>query len=238
MAYSIGQFRKSQLDFYYQNQSNFNTSTLSNNILDYNVTSSSLNFTNKLISLSQKLVIGNCYYLKVTANLKETPGSSSRGVNISLNFYGNENSTSSSSKQSVKTISVSSVETKTFELSFVAEQDFQYILFSITRTSEDNKNLNSQGTYGSLFDTFVVESLYQIPNTINILKAIDSNAYGQMENIKKLGIQAPTGFQFNIDGQNIKVGNSGIYQINNGYIIKEIYFLPDSSDYFIMDFEY
>ena len=46
-----------------------------------------------------------------------------------------------------------------------------------------------------------------------------------------------------INGEQIRIGKSGIYELNNGIMISFIGFIPKQSesnklDYFIMDFEY
>lgn len=41
-----------------------------------------------------------------------------------------------------------------------------------------------------------------------------------------------------INGEQIRIGKSGIYEINNGINITFISFIPKESDYFIFDYEY
>jgi hypothetical protein len=48
-----------------------------------------------------------------------------------------------------------------------------------------------------------------------------------------------------INGEQIRIGRTGIYEINNGltiqsigFILKESTFYSDGLDYFIMDFQY
>ena len=48
-----------------------------------------------------------------------------------------------------------------------------------------------------------------------------------------------------INGEEIRIGRTGIYELNNGitvqyigFIVKESDFTQDGKDYFIMDFQY
>ena len=61
----------------------------------------------------------------------------------------------------------------------------------------------------------------------------------------KIGIQGPTGLLFCINGEEIRMGKSGIYEILNGYKVNSIGFVPkpDSispggKDYFVLDYQY
>lgn len=232
MACYIGQFRKPQLDNYYNNYNfqNIEIGGSSNFGSPYINRSSS-------IANNEFLEKGKCYYLKFTANLAYLGNEPTRYITVKL-------STQSASEANVQILTlknnpkVGSTPT-VVETTFIPNHNYQYILFQITRTSEDDRITNDiNNSKGSRFDSISINTFVQLPNTIDILETINPNLYQNINYFKKIGIQAPTGFQFNIEGQTIRIGNSGIYQINNGYKIKEIYFSPTQEDYFIMDFEY
>lgn len=232
MACYIGQFRKPQLDNYYNNY-NFQ------NITTGGSSTFGSPYTNRSCSIADNgfLEKGKCYYLKFTTNLAYLGNEPTRYITVKL-------STQSASETNAQTLTlknnpkIGSTPT-VVETTFIPNRNCQYILFQITRTSEDDRTTNNiNNSKGSIFDSITINTFVQLPNTIDILKTINSNLYQNINYFKKIGIQAPTGFQFNIEGQNIRIGNSGIYQVNNGYKIKEIYFQPTQDDYFIMDFEY
>ena len=57
--------------------------------------------------------------------------------------------------------------------------------------------------------------------------------------LKKIGIQARPSFLMCINKQEIRIGRSGIFEVNNGVEITSIGFVPKGADdYFIMDYEY
>jgi hypothetical protein len=61
-----------------------------------------------------------------------------------------------------------------------------------------------------------------------------------------MGIQGPTGLLFSMNGEEIRIGKSGIYEVqdfpieNLGFVIKDTSPVPyqDGKDFFIMDFQY
>lgn len=56
--------------------------------------------------------------------------------------------------------------------------------------------------------------------------------------LKKIGIQGPPSMLMCINRQQIRIGKSGIYEINNGMNINFIGFIPKQNDFFIMDYQY
>ncbi len=70
------------------------------------------------------------------------------------------------------------------------------------------------------------------------------------ETLTKIGIQGPPGLLMCINGEAIRIGPSGIYEINNGYKVTFLGFIVRESrqrkdrdgvpdyDYFIMDYQY
>ena len=54
----------------------------------------------------------------------------------------------------------------------------------------------------------------------------------------KLGIQAPVGSYVNINGVNIKIGKTGIYELDYRVVVRELSFPDGADDTVIIDFVY
>lgn len=84
-------------------------------------------------------------------------------------------------------------------------------------------------------------NIYLMTNIIDIL----TSTYGLTELIR-IGIQGPTGLMMSINGEQIKIGKTGIYELNDinikitylGFALKENALNVDGYDNFILDFEY
>ena len=80
--------------------------------------------------------------------------------------------------------------------------------------------------------------LYELTNVIPKLEDVSY--------IQKLGLQGPPGLMFSMNGEEIHIGKSGIYEVegininNLSFVIKEGKHLPysDGKDFFIMDYLY
>ena len=83
----------------------------------------------------------------------------------------------------------------------------------------------------------------ELQEIINVVPRLNS---GNVSVITKLGIQAPTGFMFMLNGEELHVGKNGIYEVENvnikniGFAIKKNQSMPyqDKEDFFIMDYLY
>ena len=58
--------------------------------------------------------------------------------------------------------------------------------------------------------------------------------------LKQIRVQSAPGLLMSIDGEAVRVGRSGIYEINNGISVSFIGFIvePDDNKYFILDYQY
>ena len=80
----------------------------------------------------------------------------------------------------------------------------------------------------------------------SLLHAPFRAAFVSLQYIKKMGLQGPPGFMFSMNGEEIHIGKSGMYEVeginisNLSFVIKNISPIPyeDNLDYFIMDFLY
>ena len=127
-------------------------------------------------------------------------------------------------------------DTAYFEIIFTPNATYNQILWELQRTVVDY-----QSEQGRLMD-ITVKKFTQLINIISILQ----QTYTDMTYLTKIGIQGPSSFLMCINGEQIRIGKSGIYEINNDLIkINFISFVPkqdtlssNKMDYFIMDFEY
>ena len=126
--------------------------------------------------------------------------------------------------------------TRYFELTFTPNATYNQILWELQRTALDYQLDN-----GRLMN-ITIKNYTRLINIISTLKQIYSN----MTYLTKIGIQGPPSLLMCINGEQIRIGKSGIYEINNDIIkITSISFVPKQAtltsnevDYFIMDFEY
>ena len=81
-----------------------------------------------------------------------------------------------------------------------------------------------------------IESLKEIYNVIETINSsIDNKG-----RLKQIGVQSAPGLMMSIEGELIRVGRSGIYEINNGISINYIGFIvePNDNKYFVLDYQY
>ena len=120
-----------------------------------------------------------------------------------------------------------------FEIVFNSNINFNSIIIKLNRTFEDYQLLQEDGTIGRIF-SIENPQCYEIKNIISNLTGVTQ--------IEKLGVQAKPGLLMCINGEEIRVGPSGIYEIKNGYKVTFIGFvIKDTSatnNYFILDYQY
>ena len=127
-----------------------------------------------------------------------------------------------------------------FETIIAPNATYDQILWELQRTSLDYRMENSNGTYGRTTN-IIVDNYSGLVDIIQVLKTRDPN----LKYLTKIGIQGPPSLLMCINREQIRLGKRGIYEINNGINITSISFVPKVStlasgelDYFIMDFEY
>ncbi len=129
----------------------------------------------------------------------------------------------------------------TFDIVFTPNATYNLIVFVLARTTEDY-NIIENSQYGRIMDITINENnIYLMTNIIDTL----ASTYGLVELIR-IGVQGPTGLMMSINGEQIKVGKTGIYELNDinikitylGFALKENVLNVDGYDNFILDFEY
>lgn len=138
--------------------------------------------------------------------------------------------------QILQTIEIEPGETtdySTFDIVISPNSTYNQIQFILNRVVEDYETVDRDGIYGRKIN-LEVDKLEELKNIIDY---IDTNGTGQ---IKQIGVQSAPGFQMCIDGEQIRVGRSGLYEIKNGVIIKFIGFVidPEDNQHFMLDYLY
>ena len=224
--YHFGQFRKSQMDSFsiplqinITQQPTETTSEL--DMVFYNICG---NLTNDNVFNNQ-----NSYYLQFKVKQK---------IDSEQKFYLKlKNSIEAEdNEQLINTFVIpAGNSTMFFEVVFTPNAVYDQIIWELQRTF-----LDYQMEYGR---TIEVEIL-QFTQLINVLTNL-MQIYPDLTYLTKIGIQGPPLMLMCINGEQIRIGRNGIYEINNEAIkITSISFIPKEStlsnkqDYFIMDFEY
>ena len=229
--YHIGQFRRPQLDSY--------STPLSmelNRQQAKGATSGDILFYNACGNLSGDNVMNsqNCYYLRF--------GVKQRSDSEQVFYLKIRNvSETEDNEQLIDEFKVArGTGTVYFEAILSPNATYNQILWELQRTAFDYRMLNADGTYGRVMN--VVD--YTYTRLIDVLATLKSTHPG-MEYLTKIGIQGPPSLLMCINREQIRIGKTGIYEINNGINITSISFVPKTStlssdglDYFIMDFEY
>jgi len=229
MAYSIGQFRRSQLDSYTTDLS-FTQSLL----VDEN---DIINFYNPCLYLSGSNVVSSLYsyYLKFEVTQSET-----WAQDFTVTLINGE--LTEDNTQEVKILSVpKGVGTTTFELIFHPNSTYNEIVFDLSRIVADFYQENDDGTEGRVMNV-TVDAFAIVDNLVTTL----STLYDDLTELKKIGIQGPPGMMFVVDGEEMRIGRTGIYELYNdditisylGFVVKDSTFTQDGKDFFILDFKY
>ncbi|AXF52529.1 MAG: carbohydrate binding domain protein [Caudoviricetes sp.] len=118
----------------------------------------------------------------------------------------------------------------TFEFVFTPNSTFNQVIFELQRLNIDftgtSRVLNIEITNFSRVNNIISD--YLIPK------------YSGLSNLKKIGIQGKPGLLFTINGEEIRVGRSGIYELYHKDItISYLGFVAiDDDNHFILDFKY
>lgn len=126
-----------------------------------------------------------------------------------------------------------------FDIVIPPNAEYDQIWFKVNRTLTDYQMSNTDGkTAGKILRINTEELLLaEINNVIDVLNpAIENKG-----RLKQIGVQSAPGLQMCIDGEQIRVGRSGIYEINNGVNVQFLGFIiePDNDGkYFLLDYQY
>lgn len=111
---------------------------------------------------------------------------------------------------------------------------YNQIYFQLNRELIDYNILKPDGTYGREMN-ISIDRLDEIYNIINYLNTSIENR----SVLKQIGVQGPPGLLMSINGEPIRIGRSGLYEINNGINTTFIGFIVEANEkYFILDYQY
>lgn len=226
MSFNFGQFRRDQLPV-----SDYVSSIeyTEQNYQRKTGTTVQKKFVDNMMVISTLMDNTKSYYLQVTINRI----SSQQDFSLLL-----KKSTNDNISQTIDTFSVSSGSsgTETFEFVITPNIDYDQIVFYLTRTNTDYQLNNGDNTYGRK-STVQILSFSQIKDLLTT--PINHTP------LVKIGVQGPTGMLMVINGEPIRIGPSGIYEINNGYkiktfgvVVKDNNLSTDGKEYFILDYQY
>lgn len=230
MSIEIGQYRATKpvsLDDYVT-EIGFSTRTINKQISQ----DSSIVFTDRIWFLDKdtKIQRNKKYYLKAQIYL---PNKQEK-ITVKLKDSENEEKV-----QYIDLIVLPSVininyeenreQTILIELVFEANDNYDYILFEIKRDVYDFPSKNKLGTRGFVLD-FHHDCFFG--EILNLLELFDTSALVQMK------VRGPQGLLMCINGESIRVNPGNVYEINNGYQVDFLGFIPEEQDFFILDYQY
>lgn len=230
--YKLGQLRRNQISSYSTNI-NYKTGLVINN----NETTFNFYDPNILINDGGQLSSSYSYYLRFKVKQKTD---SVQDFVIKLN--NSVRTLDNDDFQSIKTLSVKSgIDYNIFEIIFNPSATYNQIVFELKRIEVDFSTFEGDRR-GRVMEIEVL-NFYMINN---IITDYLQSRYSDLQNLKKIGIQGPPGLMFTINGEEIRLGKTGIYELSNekivisylGFIIKESSQIPDGKDFFILDFKY
>lgn len=233
MSFQFGQFRRNQLSSFLTPLSYELTTATSQSAI-----SSAITFLDNILVLSGNNIIKPTesdgvrtknYYIKFKVYKKANP----QTIKIKLV---NTNKTSDNI-QVLKNIVVEGgreSDYSLYEIVISPNNTYNRILFELQRELEDYNIINQDGTYGRICNIHI-DRLDEIYNVMNYLSPSINKT-----SLLQIGVQSAPGLLMCINGEEIKVGRSGLYEILNGYKISFIGFIvePDDNKYFILDYQY
>ena len=230
MAYQIGQLRRNQIDSY-STALSYRQDLIrnENNIID---------FYDQCMYLSGANVVSSIYSYYLKFEVTQLPEVIQE---FSIKLQSDE--VTIDNIQNIRSFVVKQgIDKTTFELIFTPNSNYNQIVFELKRIALDFYTNNGDGTSGRIMKIKIL----QFDRIINVISSYLAKNYPGMTSLKKIGIQGPPGLLFCIDGEEIRIGRSGIYELYNedinishmGFIIKDSLFTQDGKDFFIMDFKY
>lgn len=228
-AFKLGQFRKTNLDSY--------MSPIDFSFEEIKTTGSyseAVTFIDKGIFLntSNLLVAKQSYYLNFTVHrLPDTD-------QIISVYLKNSTETENGDRQNLYTYTIKKglySNPVPIELIINPANSFDEIVFELQRTADDYSKQNKDGTHGRKMEI-------EINHLTRLYNVLD---YIGIKPLAKIGIQGPPGLLMSINGEEIRIGRSGIYEMAYnmsvdfiGFVIKDNIQSMDGQDYFVMDYQY
>lgn len=230
MTYNIGQLRRNEITSYV-NPVKYTKKTIIND-------ESIINFQDICLEMSGDQIVDatSSYYLKF--EVSQRPEAAQDFI-IKLK----NNDVTIDNVQEVKTLKVAAGTGKiSFELIFNPNSKYNQLIFELQRLALDFYLDNGDGTSGRKMEINILE----FSKIINIVDSYLKGKFSGLTKLKKIGLQGPPGLMFVLDGEEIRIGRAGVYELYNdnieisyiGFIIKDSLFTQSGKDFFVMDFKY
>lgn len=225
MAFNIGQLRSSTMNSY-TNPLTYSVST----ITTPSTLSGAVMYKDMRVQLtgsSSVLQSTSSYYIRFS--IKEMT-EYSQMVKVYLKYSGAQEDNT----QDLKTVTIergADEVFRTYDFIFTPNGTYDQIIFELMREPFDNEIRNDDDTYGRVI-TLKIDSLVSINNVITSLPTTV---------IKKLGIQGPQGMLFCMNGEELRIGRTGIYELAFEYDVDFLGFIIDAlpnKNSFILDYQY
>lgn len=224
MSYNIGQFREPNLRPYIKT---LTTGDVENFSID-NPLSVSVTFQNKYCELTGENIMesSKCYYL--CFGIKQKASSTQTFILKIKNSQLEQDN-----EQLVDRYTVDrGVGIVYFETIISPNSTYDQIIWELQRTASDYQLINPDGTFGRNMEIEIQE----YDQIIDIIPKLQ-NLHTDLNQLAKIGVQGPPGLLMCINKEQIRIGRSGVYELNNGIKIFSLGFIPKGS-YFLVDFEY
>ena len=231
MSFQFGQFRRSQLDSFltplkYKLEQAKIKSTISTEVT---FVDNVISLTDALKPTEQDGIRAKNYYIRFRIYKKANPQT------IIIKLINTNKQTDNI--QNLRTIIVDAgreTEYNTYEIVIPPNNNYNQIKFELQRELEDYNKKNSDGTYGRICKIEVIR-LDEIYNVIDYLTTIINKS-----TLLQIGVQSAPGLLMCINGEEIRVGRSGLYEILNGYKVTFIGFIvePNDNKHFMLDYQY
>lgn len=229
-TYNIGQLRRNEISSY------VSSVLYSKNITENN--DSIIKFQDVCLSMTGDQIVDatNNYYLQF--EVSQRPDSAQ---DFTIKLKNNDNV--ENNIQEIRTLKVPAGTGKvTFELIFNPNSKYNQLIFELQRLTLDFYLDNGSGSSGRIMEVNILE----FSKIINVIDTYLKGKFSGLTKLKKIGLQGPPGLLFALDGEEIRIGRTGIYELYNdeieisyiGFIIKDSLFTQSGKDFFIMDFKY
>lgn len=176
---------------------------------------------------------GVTYHIRLNVGLDIGTYSSDK-VNLKLVSAGSTSNEAGDYYMQISTFTLweptNAAQTRTIEATFTPNFNYPYLVFEIQR---DGTNEDKRVVLKSDINSYSKNEIYEIYNIIPTI----SSAFDNVRYFKKIGIQGSEGLQFNINGEGIQLGKSGMFELE-GINITSIAFSATDADFFILDFQY
>lgn len=233
MAYNFGQFRRSQYNSYLTD-----LPFTVNNLVNKSTFLEGTSFYDKKISLTDKILkpvsVNNLlrsYYLKIKIYKQ------SDVQNITLKMV--DDTKQEDNEQGIEIIKVpagNATDYVVYDFVLKPNSNYNQIYLILSRTMDDYKIDLGNGFYGRQINLEII----QIQEITNLLETYLPSRIDNKRLLKQIGVQGPPGMLMSIDGEGIRIGRTGIYEINYGISISFIGFIIEPSDTtnFILNYQY